>query len=146
MIEQLFTWLEANRDWLGWLGAGGLVMLLLSLIVVPILVVRMQADYFLTDRDQDKSMKARHPAMRVLGKSAKNVAGGILVIGGILLSLPGIPGQGLLTILIGLSIMDFPGKRSLELRIFKLKPVRWAIQKLRQKADQPPLLLPPDPV
>ncbi|MDF1755748.1 MAG: hypothetical protein P1U89_23360 [Verrucomicrobiales bacterium] len=141
-MDQFFSWMDANRDWLGWVGAGSLIMLILSLIIVPILVVRMQPDYFMENRDKASSMQVKHPVLGFFGKLLKNLAGGLLVIGGILLSLPLIPGQGLLTILIGLAVMDFPGKRRLELWIIKMKPVNWAIQKLRAKADQPPLNLP----
>lgn len=138
------VWMDTNRDWLGWVGAGSLLMLVLSLLIVPVLVVKMQPDYFLETRDEQKSMKERHPALRFIGKFLKNLGGGILVISGILLSLPLIPGQGLLTVLIGLAVMDFPGKRRLELWLVKLGPVHWAIKKLRAKADQPPLVLPAD--
>jgi hypothetical protein len=144
VINQIVFWMEANRGWLGWVGLGSVIMLLLSIIIVPILVVRMQPDYFLQNRNEELSMKRRHPLLRIGGKLLKNLAGGILVIGGILLSLPLIPGQGLLTILIGLAVMDFPGKRRLELWLVKLRPVSWAIHKLRARADQPPLVLPTD--
>lgn len=136
--------MDANREWLGWVGLGSMIMLILSLIIVPILVVRMQADYFMENRNENLSMKRRHPVLRIGGKILKNLAGGLLVFSGLLLSLPLVPGQGLLTVLIGLAVMDFPGKRKLELWIIRLKPVTWAIQKLRAKADQPPLVLPSD--
>jgi hypothetical protein len=33
------------------------------------------------------------------------------------MSVPGVPGQGLLTILLGVMLLDFPGRRSLELKV-----------------------------
>jgi hypothetical protein len=33
---------------------------------------------------------------------------------GIILALPGVPGQGILTVLIGVMLLEFPGKRRLE--------------------------------
>ena len=142
MSASFFQWIENNGTLLGWLGAASVAMVLLSVIIVPILVVNMQPDYFLQDRDEAKSMRRRHPVLRFLGRVLKNLAGGLLVIGGILLSLPLIPGQGLLTIFIGLAVMDFPGKRKLELWLVRLRPVSWAIRKLREKANRPPLALP----
>ncbi len=115
-------------------------MVVASMIIVPVLVVRMQADYFLAERDAEQSMGVRHPAWRVTGVALKNFAGALLVIGGLLMCV--LPGQGLLTILIGLAVMDFPGKRKLELWLIRRKPVHWAIDKMRQKAARPPLVLP----
>jgi len=57
--------------------------------------------------------------------------------------MPLVPGQGILTILIGLSLLDFPGKRNLELKLIRLRTVRKAINWIRARAQQPPLELPP---
>lgn len=142
LIAEVMAWMESNRILIGWLGAASLTMVILGLVIVPILVVRMQPDYFLEDRDDKRSMKERHPAVRLSSVVLKNLAGGLLVVGGILLSLPLVPGQGLLTILIGLAVMDFPGKRNLEIWLIRRKPVGWTIAKLREKANRPPLVMP----
>jgi hypothetical protein len=71
----------------------------------------------------------------------KNLLGVFLVGLGIILSLPGVPGQGLLTILLGLIMLDIPGKRPLEARIIKRPAVRAAINKLRARFNKPPLVL-----
>jgi len=60
---------------------------------------------------------------------------------GILMSLPGVPGQGLLTILLGIMLLDFPGKRGLEYKLVSKPRVRDAINKLRHKFDKPDLIL-----
>src|SRR5207237_9899064 len=56
----------------------------------------------------------RHPVLRWLGRFGKNLRGAVLVVVGVILALPGVPGQGLLTILIGLMFLDLPGKRAWE--------------------------------
>lgn len=132
MYQNLIFWIEANQSWLRWVGLGSLIMFVLTIIVVPVIVVKMEADHFLRDRETTKSVQ----------QLLKNLFGIFLILSGIVLSIPLIPGQGLLTILIGLALTDFPGKRKLELRLLKLRPVHWAIQKLRKKADRPPLELP----
>lgn len=141
-VAEVMTWMESNQTLIGWLGAASFTMLILGLVIVPILVVRMQPDYFLENRNEERSMRERHPVMRFSTIFLKNLAGGILVIGGILLSLPLVPGQGLLTVLIGLAVMDFPGKRKLEIWLIRRKPVAWTISKLREKAKRPPLVMP----
>ena len=71
----------------------------------------------------------------------KNILGFVLIAIGIVLSLPGVPGQGILTILLGLIMIDIPGKRPIEARIIKQPAVLAAVNKLRAKYDKPPLEL-----
>lgn len=139
-MDSTLQWLSLNSGWLGWLGALSLLTIVLSMIIVPILIVRMQPDYFLEQRDTDLSVETRQPIVHLLAKLAKNIIGGILLIGGVLMCL--LPGQGLLTILIGLAVMDFPGKRRAEIWLFRRKPINWAVNKIRTKANRSPLLLP----
>ncbi|NNE92316.1 MAG: hypothetical protein HKN23_11765 [Verrucomicrobiales bacterium] len=134
------------KDWFLeniWLVVGSIVALVVTLVVVRVIVVGMRDDYFIADPEvSPKSMANQHPALRLAGLVAKNLIGGILVIVGIILSLPGVFGQGFLTILIGLMIMDFPGKRKLELKLISLKPVYGGINWMRKRAGKNPLLLP----
>ncbi len=87
-----------------------LVTFTISLAIVSFILVRIPPDYFHKDRPRDL-WSDRHPAVRLLGLFAKNLLGVVLVVLGILLSIPGVPGQGLLTILLGIMLLDFPGKR-----------------------------------
>ncbi|HYG08570.1 MAG TPA: hypothetical protein VD835_01220, partial [Pyrinomonadaceae bacterium] len=64
-----------------------------------------------------------------------------LVLFGVLMSLPGVPGQGVLTILMGVMLLDFPGKRRLELKLVSRPNVLRAINRIRQRFDRPPLQL-----
>ena len=57
------------------------------------------------------------------------------------LTLPGVPGQGMLTILIGLMLLDVPGKRRLERRIVGRRRILQAINRLRKRFGRPPLVL-----
>lgn len=135
-------WLLGHKEWLYWFGLFSALTMLLSIVIVPMLITRMAPDYFLEDRIDETSLKYQHPVLRSLGIILKNALGGLLVVFGVLLSLPGVFGQGFLTILIGLSVMDFRGKRKLEIWLVRLGPVNKAINWIRAKADQPPLILP----
>jgi hypothetical protein len=73
----------------------------------------------------------------------KNVLGAALVLVGLILSLPLVFGQGVLTMLIGISLLDLPGKRKMELSIVRREPVRKSMDWMRQRAGRPPLQLPP---
>jgi hypothetical protein len=70
----------------------------------------------------------------------RNVVGAaVLVMGIIMLALPG---QGLLTILAAITIMNFPGKRRLEQRLMMIPSVLEAINRLRRRSGRPPLMRP----
>jgi len=68
---------------------------------------------------------------------AKNAAGVVFVLAGLAMLV--LPGQGILTILIGLTLVNFPGKRSLEKRIVRQEKVCFAINWMRSRAGRPPL-------
>lgn len=134
-----------NWQMFGWKGVVvGIVLFLItftgSLAVVSFIMVKIPADYFKPDNPR-KIMPNRHQAIRSLAILARNLLGAFLVLLGILMSLPGVPGQGLLTILLGIMLLDFPGKRGLEYKLVSKPRVRDAINKLRRKFDKPDLIL-----
>jgi hypothetical protein len=111
-----------------------------SLAIVVAILVLLPAE-FLLDRFQRDWWIDQHPVVRWSAKIAKNVCGAVLVLLGIILSLPGVPGQGLLTILIGLLLLDFPGKRRLERSLIERRGVAARINRLRACFGRPPLAL-----
>lgn len=112
----------------------------ISLAIVSVIMVSIPADYFHKDRPREL-WSNRHPVVRFLGIFAKNLLGVVLVVLGILMSLPGVPGQGILTILLGVMLLDFPGKRNLEHRLVSRPQVLNAINKLRHRFGKPSLVL-----
>ena len=63
---------------------------------------------------------------------------------GVVLALPGVPGQGLLTIFVGILLLDIPGKRRFELKIIRRPGVLKYVNRLRDRFNKPPLLVAPD--
>lgn len=109
--------------------------LLLSVLIAGWLLVRVPPDYFKGEK--------RHPIKKrpLWVKILKNAAGVLLVLLGLLLSVPGVPGQGLLMVLAGLMLLDLPGKYKLERKILSIRPIRAAANKLRVWRGRPPLEL-----
>jgi hypothetical protein len=107
-----------------------------TLIAIPFILVRLPPHYF-DERHPRRWMPDRHPALRLLGLIAKNAVGTVFLAVGIALLF--LPGQGILTILLGISLMDFPGKRYCERKIVGQPTVLKAINALRAKYEQPPL-------
>jgi uncharacterized membrane protein SpoIIM required for sporulation len=117
-----------------------LVTFALSLAIVSFILVSIPTDYFRKDRPREL-WSDRHPAVRFLGIFVKNLLGVVLVVLGIIMSIPGVPGQGILTILLGIMLLDFPGKRDLEHRLVSRPRVLNAINKLRHRFGKDELVL-----
>jgi ABC-type phosphate transport system permease subunit len=116
------------------------VTFLVSLTLVSIILVKLPADHFKKDQET-KFWSGPRPALGAAGIIGKNILGILLVVVGIVLSIPGVPGQGLLTILLGIMLVDFPGKRRLEQKLLAREEVRKTINRLRARFDKPPLEL-----
>lgn len=134
-------WVHAHQTEIWWLGALSIVMFVGSLIVIPFLVVRIPTDYFMRGQPSSASRRIRHPALKLLLLILKNVLGLTFVLAGTAMLV--LPGQGVITILIGLSLLNFPGKRKLELRIIQQPAILRAINWMRAKSQHPPLQVPP---
>jgi hypothetical protein len=78
--------------------------------------------------------------IRLALAGAKNLLGGILVLAGLIMLLT--PGQGLLTLLAGLVIMNYPGKFALERWLITRPLVLPAVNRLRRRRSHPPLRAP----
>jgi hypothetical protein len=114
--------------------------LLLSFAAIAVVMVKIPANYFSSHYVQDFLPNSPW-IVRWGAVILKNLLGILLIIVGIILSLPGVPGQGILTILLGLIMIDIPGKRPLEARIIKRPAVLAAINGLRLRYGKPELQL-----
>jgi hypothetical protein len=85
----------------------------------------------------------RHRVVRVTVRILKNALGWFMVPLGIFMALPLVPGPGLVFILIGISLLDFPGKRHLEERLLAYPPVLHAVNRMRQRFGRSPVLVHP---
>lgn len=135
-------------DWLPdltWQNVGlGVLIVAVTFVVatgvVSFVVVKLPATYFHPDHDRE-ILKDKHPAIRWAGVIGKNLAGVILIVLGVVMSLPGIPGPGLVTILFGVMLVDFPGRRWLEHKIVSRPAVQKTINNLRKRFGREPMKL-----
>ena len=125
---------------LAWLFGVSLVLFVGSLAVIPILIARMRADYFVGSGAPDETWIGWHPLARVSMRVVKNLLGVVLLFAGIAMMV--LPGQGIITVLVALTLLDFPGKRRLEIRIIRQPHVRRAVNWVRTRARRPPLTIP----
>lgn len=113
-----------------------------TLIAVPIILVKLPPHYF-DERHPRTWLETHHPFIRWSGIALKNLVGLVFFLAGIAMLF--LPGQGVLTMLIGISLMDFPGKRNLERKFIAQPAVLKTINKIRQKFGEPPLVVEPAP-
>ena len=130
---------------IGWSGIliGVLIFLggfFLNLAIVSFILVKLPANYFSKSR-KTKFWAGPRPWLHALKVIGKNIGGVLLVALGIVLSLPGVPGQGLLTVLLGVMLLDFPGKDRLEQKLLSRPSIVNAINRLRERFGKPPLQL-----
>ena len=139
-------WLSSRLPdgWNGWhlaaLSVGLAVsMAAVSVVVVGYVLARLPADYFVNP-DAQRPID-RHPVLKVLAILVRNAIGYFLIALGAVLSLPGVPGQGLLTILMGVMLIDFPGKHRFQRWLVTRRVILGAVNRLRARAGQPPFQL-----
>ena len=111
-----------------------------SLAIVSLVLVKLPANYFKPSNDR-KFLADRPPIVRAMAIIGKNLLGVVLVVIGIVLSLPGVPGQGMLTTLLGIMLLDFPGKPRLEHWLVTRPKILHAINKLRHRFSKPALVV-----
>ena len=120
-----------------WLGIASSIIFLVSLISIRWLVSLIPSDYFINRKES--RFKLNYPLAWVISTIIKNIFGYILILGGILMLV--LPGQGLITIFIGLMLSNYPGKYSIEKRIIATPKILKSINWLRKKSNEPPLLI-----
>ena len=142
MLEILGTawaWSEAHR-WVVWaVAAGSLGSLVLSGVLVSLVLIQLPPDHYSKPRLGRLAPANGGFVSLVAGSAAlvvRNVLGWIFVVAGIAMLV--LPGQGLLSILAGLVLIDFPGKHRFELKLLASPGVRRAMNWLRRRAGRPP--------
>jgi len=136
----MLDWIRQHDTLLWWLGLASVVMFIGSLLIMPWLVARLPADYFVRHKRPPSPIAQQQPAMRILVLIIRNLLGIILFIAGIAMLI--LPGQGILTLLVALMLMTFPGKYRLERWAVKRRGVMKSINWLRAKAKRGPMEMP----
>ncbi len=111
----------------------------ISLGLFVTLVVTLPVRYFAEQRS--RLLENRPPLVRWLAVVGKNLLGLALIVLGVLLSVPGIPGQGILTIAIGVVLLDIPGKQRLVRAVVRRKGVLRSMNGLRSWFGRQPLVV-----
>ncbi|MFA9459945.1 hypothetical protein [Thiohalorhabdus methylotrophus] len=142
MLDFVWNWITANEELTALLAGASVLMLVGSLGALPFAVRLLPADYFYAEERRASPLRRNSPALHVLVLAAKNLTGGVLLLGGLAMLV--LPGQGLLTLLVATLLLDFPGKYHLERRIIGYPRVISTLNWLRSRTGAHPLRVPPD--
>lgn len=128
MIRTLASWLSHPAvEWA--LGIFSVLAVLASVVLVPRFLAQLPRDYL----KLDEAPGSHSLPLRIL----RNALGIVLVLLGIAMLL--LPGQGLLTLLVGVLLVDFPGKHALVVRSLSRPKVLAIVNKLRAHHGAQPL-------
>ena len=139
MLDQLSDFISAISWSKVLIGASIFVgSFFINLAIVSIILVKLPANHFSKSR-KTKFWSGPRPWLHAAKVIGKNIGGVLLVALGVVLSLPGVPGQGLLTILLGVMLLDFPGRDRLEQKLLSKPSIVNTINRLRGRFGKPPL-------
>ncbi|RPH93824.1 MAG: hypothetical protein EHM72_16025 [Calditrichaeota bacterium] len=134
-----FHWIQDNRVTVFILLIISIITFVGTLAAVPFLLIRLPVDYFSYERHRREPGMAGNPIIRIALLIAKNILGYIIITAGVAMLV--LPGQGILTILAGLMLIDFPGKFQLERKLISQPSVLRAVNWLRVRAGHPELMV-----
>ena len=120
-----------------WLTIASVIGFVASLVLIPWILIQIPSDYFSHNKRQTHQWSNNLPILRLVFILTKNILGVIFIISGIIMLL--IPGQGIITIIIGVILTDFPYKYRIERWIINRPAILGSINKLRAKAKQGPI-------
>jgi len=124
---------------LAWLALISAFTFILSLLLIPLIIGRLPRDCFLKLHGKNR---ARNP-FSLLGVTIaifRNLLGLLLLLAGIAMLF--LPGQGLLTILLGGLLISFPGKEKLIDNLVSRPKIQQSMDWLRKKRGKLPFIWP----
>jgi hypothetical protein len=135
---QVLDFPRAHPGWVGSIAGLSLLLFLGSLLLIPWMVCRLPADYFHSPHHLPLEHWRHKPRSRLALLLLKNCCGGFLFLAGLAMLV--LPGQGLLTMLMGLMLIDFPKKHRLKRRVVAWPPLFRVLNKLREKRGLSPFV------
>ncbi|MDE0952428.1 MAG: hypothetical protein OSA45_14245 [Halioglobus sp.] len=132
-------------DWqqpLLWVSGLSLLGAAATIVAVPWVITRLPKDYFAQEERIVWRESSREPVFAFIGGLLKNLFGLLLIILGLIMLVT--PGQGILTLLIGLMLMNFPGKYHVERWLVMRPGVMRGMNWLRTRRGQTPFDMPQD--
>ncbi|MFL2712334.1 MAG: PGPGW domain-containing protein [Gammaproteobacteria bacterium] len=136
-VNAFISWFSNHPGVLIGLGISSILIFILSILGISWFIAQIPEDYFLSTKRKPSKWQEQKPILRLAVIFGKNIIGFSLIIGGLLMLV--LPGQGLLTIVTGLLLANYPGKYKLEKKLVAIPSIFRALNWIRVKANKPPL-------
>ena len=137
LVNSFINWFANHPEVLIGMGISSIFIFLISILGISWFIAQIPEDYFLRSKRQPSKWREQKPILRFVVMFGKNLIGLSLIIGGLLMLV--LPGQGLLTIVTGLLLVNYPGKYKLEQKLSSMPSIFRALNWIRLKAKKPPL-------
>ena len=137
LVHSFIQWFANHPEVLIGMGISSIFIFLISILGISWFIAQIPEDYFLRSKRQPSKWREQKPILRFVVMFGKNLIGLSLIIGGLLMLV--LPGQGLLTIVTGLLLVNYPGKYKLEQKLSSMPSIFRALNWIRLKANKPPL-------
>jgi hypothetical protein len=131
MLNTVIDFSLGYQQYFIWIGVVSAGVFIISLLLTPFLLGLIPVDYFV-DPSRHK-LRIEHP-LHLIFVVFRTVFGFILFVAGVVMLIT--PGQGVISILLGLFLMEFPGKQKLEMKLINHDPTFKALNWLRGKVSK----------
>ena len=131
-LNFLYAWLENNSYIFFYAGIVSILIFVFSIFGLRLFIIAIPSDYFI-NKKRVSTLKNRSILLWIIYIVFKNIIGYIFIIMGLVALV--LPGQGILMILVGLMMSDYPKKFDLEKKIITIKAVRKGINWIRIKSN-----------
>lgn len=127
------TLLSDYGDLITWVGVISSFCFFASLAIIPLVICRLHDDYFFHIHEHSKN-EDLHPLAFALLRLLRYLLGAILLVAGFLMLF--LPGQGLLTMILGISLLDFPGKQQAVDKLLQIQSIQNSLNWIRKKGNK----------
>jgi len=131
-MNHLLTWLSEYRLFVSVLAGASILLLASTVLATPWLVAKLPADYLLAKQTGKISGSLTRWLVNVL----RCVVGTALILLGIIMMIT--PGPGIIVLLLGISVTQFPGKQRLLVHVATRPSVFRSLNWMRQRHHKPP--------
>jgi hypothetical protein len=140
MINRIDEFVSVNLDWelILWGVAVYVVGTIIGLVIGGFVLMKLPPSYF-QDPVPQHIWSERHPALRWGAAALRNALGAVLLVIGVIVALPGVPGPGMLTMFFAVLLLDFPGKVRIVRWLLSRELVLTRVNRLRARFNVPPL-------
>jgi hypothetical protein len=141
-VNALLDFVRDHPTLTTWAVGVSIATFVLSALLLPIAIGALPAEYFVGDHAPRPAWTQRHVRTWRLVQILKNAAGAALLLIGLAMLV--LPGQGILTLLAALVLLDLPKKRALEQKIVRQPAIHRALNWIRTRRGHQPFVLPPE--